>query len=182
MASSRGALILAPPFPGRDRKIIPGRAGAGGASGRPRRPRIACVTMSQPVVALRGITRRFGSLLANDDVSLEIAPGEIHALVGENGAGKTTLMRVLYGLLAPDAGRIEVDGRPQRIASPAQARRLGLGMVHQHFMLIEPLTVAENIALGNEPRSALGGFRMREAQRRVEALGNRFGLPVDPDE
>src|SRR5438093_944214 len=136
--------------------------------------------MAVPVVSLRGITRRFGPVVANDDVSLDLAVGEVHALVGENGAGKTTLMRVLYGLLPPDAGRIEVDGRAERIQHPADAMRLGLGMVHQHFMLVDPLTVAENVALGREPRGALGRFRRDQAERDVVTLAERFRLPVDP--
>jgi len=136
--------------------------------------------MIAPAVRLIGITRRFGSVVANQDVSLELAPGEFHALVGENGAGKTTLMRVLYGLLPPDAGRIEIDGRPVRIGSPADAMRLGLGMVHQHFMLVGPLTVAENVVLGREPHGPLGGFRRRAAEREVAALAERYHLPVDP--
>src|SRR5882672_1821646 len=136
--------------------------------------------MPAPSVALRHITRRFGSLLANDDVSIDLLPGEIHALVGENGAGKTTLMRVLYGLLPPDAGHIEVDGRQVRIHRPADAMRLGLGMVHQHFMLVGRLTVAENITLGREPHGALGGYRRAAAEREVAALSERFRLPVDP--
>jgi simple sugar transport system ATP-binding protein len=136
--------------------------------------------MSPPVVALRGITRRFGPLVANDDVSLELAPGEIHGLVGENGAGKTTLMRVLYGLLPPDRGRIEVDGREVRIRRPADAMRLGLFMVHQHFMLVDTLTVAENVTLGDEPRGPFGAFRRRQAEEATRALAERHGLPVDP--
>jgi simple sugar transport system ATP-binding protein len=136
--------------------------------------------MLAPRVALRHITRRFGALVANDDVSLELSPGEIHALVGENGAGKSTLMRVLYGLVRPDAGHVEIDGRAVRIHSPADAMRLGLGMVHQHFMLVDPLTVAENVTLGREPRSPLGGFRRDEAERRVAARAERHRLPVDP--
>jgi simple sugar transport system ATP-binding protein len=136
--------------------------------------------MATPAIALRGITRRFGPVVANRDVSLELAPGEIHALVGENGAGKSTLMRVLYGLLQPDAGRIEVDGRPVRIASPAAAMRLGLGMVHQHFMLVDTLTVAENVTLGREPGATLGVMRRRAAEDAVAALSARHRLPVDP--
>jgi len=136
--------------------------------------------MRAPAVSLRHITRRFGRLVANDDVSLELAPGEIHALVGENGAGKSTLMRVLYGLLQPDSGTIEVDGKPVRIATPAHAMRLGLGMVHQHFMLVDPLTVAENVALGREPRGPLGNLSRREAERVVAELSERYRLPVDP--
>jgi len=136
--------------------------------------------MPVPAVSLRGITRRFGPVLANDDVSLDLAPGEIHALVGENGAGKTTLMRVLYGMIAPDAGVIEVEGRPARIQRPADAMRLGLGMVHQHFMLVDPLTVAENVTLGREPRLALGGFDRARAEGELRALAERYRLPVEP--
>jgi general nucleoside transport system ATP-binding protein len=136
--------------------------------------------MSAPLVALRNITRRFGRLIANDDVSLDLAPGEIHALVGENGAGKTTLMRILYGLLQPDTGRIELEGRPARIRHPQDAMRLGLGMVHQHFMLVETLTVAENVTLGREPHARLGLFRRAAAEARVADLAGRHGLPADP--
>ncbi len=136
--------------------------------------------MPAPAVSLRGITRRFGPVIANDGVSLDLAPGEIHALVGENGAGKSTLMRVLYGLLQPDAGAIEVDGHPVRIHRPADAMRLGLGMVHQHFMLVDTLTVAENVVLGREPGSALGGLDRAAAEREVAALAARHRLPVDP--
>ena len=133
------------------------------------------------LVALRNITRRFGSLVANDDVSLELAPAEIHALVGENGAGKTTLMRVLYGLLAPDSGTVEMEGRAIRIRHPADAMRLGLGMVHQHFMLVDTLSVAENVVLGHEPGGAAGAFDRRRAEARVAELSRRHGLPVEPD-
>ena len=136
--------------------------------------------MTAPAVSLRGITRRFGPVVANDGVSLDLAPGEIHALVGENGAGKSTLMRVLYGLLQPDAGTIEVDGRPVRLQHPADAMRLGLGMVHQHFMLVDTLTVAENVVLGREPRRALGGLDRAAAEREVAALAERHRLPVEP--
>jgi simple sugar transport system ATP-binding protein len=136
--------------------------------------------MVTPAIALRNITRRFGSVVANRDVSLELAPGEIHALVGENGAGKSTLMRVLYGLLQPDAGHIEVGGRTVRIASPAAAMRLGLGMVHQHFMLVDTLTVAENVTLGREPGTVLGVMRRRAAEDAVAELAARHRLPVDP--
>jgi ABC-type uncharacterized transport system ATPase subunit len=136
------------------------------------------MTASAPAVSLKNITRRFGPVVANHEVSLDLAPGEIHALVGENGAGKTTLMRVLYGLLQPDAGRIEVDGRPVRIHRPADAMRLGLGMVHQHFMLVDTLTVAENVTLGREPRAGLGRFAPAGAEREVESLAARYRLPV----
>ncbi|HET7226153.1 MAG TPA: ABC transporter ATP-binding protein [Candidatus Eisenbacteria bacterium] len=133
-----------------------------------------------PLVAMHDITRRFGPVLANDAVSLALEPGEIHGLVGENGAGKSTLMRILYGLVAPDAGRIEVDGRQVRIHRPADAIRLGIGMVHQHFMLVDPLTVAENVTLGREPRGTLGAYDAAAAAHAVEALSRRVGLPLDP--
>ncbi len=133
-----------------------------------------------PAVSLRHITRRFGPVLANDDVSLSLAPGEIHGLVGENGAGKSTLMRILYGLIRPDQGTIEVGGREVRIHRPADAMRLGLGMVHQHFMLVDPLTVAENVTLGHEPRGLPGVFSPGAAERAVAELASRHGLPVEP--
>ena len=132
------------------------------------------------MVALRNVTRRFGSVVANDDIMLEIAAGEIHALVGENGAGKTTAMRVLYGILPPHAGHLEIDGHAVRIARPADAIRLGLGMVHQHFMLVEPMTVAENLTLGHEPKAAFGAYRSGAAARAVEELSKRYGFAVDP--
>jgi general nucleoside transport system ATP-binding protein len=135
--------------------------------------------MRAPPVRLDRITRRFGALVANRDVTLEIAPGEIHALVGENGAGKTTLMRVLYGLLEPHGGRIEVDGRAVEVRNPAAAMKLGIGMVHQHFMLVEPLTVAENVVLGREPRRFAGRLDIERAVADVQALAREHGLPVD---
>jgi simple sugar transport system ATP-binding protein len=136
--------------------------------------------MTAPAVRMTGITRRFGTCVANDSASLELAPGEIHALVGENGAGKSTLMNVLYGLLQPDAGRIEIGGRAVRLRGPSDAMRLGLGMVHQHFMLVDTMTVAENVTLGREPRAAFGAFRPGEAEREVAELAERHRLPVDP--
>ncbi len=136
--------------------------------------------MPAPVVSLRDITRRFGPVVANDRVSLELHAGEVHALVGENGAGKSTLMKVLYGLHPPHAGTIEVDGKPVRIASPAEAMRLGLGMVHQHFLLVDTLTVAENVVLGREPRGAFGACDLRAAEREVGALAARHGLAAEP--
>jgi len=127
---------------------------------------------------MRGIRVAFGPVVANDDVSFAVAPGEIHALLGENGAGKTTLMRVLAGLLQPAAGSIEVDGNPVRIDDPLEARRLGIGMVHQHFMLVPTLTVAENIALGlKEVRTWFP--RLDRLADEIDALGARYGLAVN---
>ena len=103
---------------------------------------------------LQGITKRFGSLVANDHIGLSVAPGTIHALLGENGAGKSTLMNILYGLLQPDEGKILIDGKPVTIHSPQDALAQGIGMVHQHFMLVPVFTVAENVALGNEQTQA----------------------------
>ncbi len=132
-----------------------------------------------PAVELLDITKSFGRLVANDRVSLAVAPGTVHALVGENGAGKTTLMRVLFGLYQPDAGEIRVAGTPARLRSPLDALRLGLGMVHQHFMLVPPLTVAENITLGREPRRGVAFDRAR-AEGAVAEISRRHGLRVDP--
>ena len=133
-----------------------------------------------PAVELDGITKVFGRLRANDGVTLRVAPGTIHALVGENGAGKTTLMKVLFGLHAPDGGTIRLFGKPVRFRSPADALARGLGMVHQHFMLVRPLTVAENITLAREPQKGLLLDRTR-AVADVAALSKRFGLRVDPN-
>ena len=136
--------------------------------------------MSAPLVSLRGVTRRFGPVLANDAVSLDLMDGEIHAIIGENGAGKSTLMKVLYGMHPADAGTITVAGREVRITRPTEAMRLGLGMVHQHFMLVDTLTVAENVVLGREPHGPLGAFAPRRSERLVRELAERFRLPVDP--
>ncbi len=130
---------------------------------------------------LRGLTKRFGALLANDHIDLAVAPGEIHCLLGENGAGKSTLMNMLYGLLQPDAGEILLDGKPMRCHSPADAIAAGIGMVHQHFMLVPVFTVAENLMLGREPTKGFGLLDRAAARRRVRELAQRYGLPVDPD-
>ena len=135
---------------------------------------------SPPALELRGITKKFGSVVANDRVDFDVVAGEVHALLGENGAGKSTLMSVLYGLYKPDEGEILVDGKPVEIDSPTAAIKLGIGMVHQHFMLIPVMTVAENIVLGQEPSRRGGLLDLKSARARVRELSDRYGLAVDP--
>jgi simple sugar transport system ATP-binding protein len=130
---------------------------------------------------LRGITKKFGSLVANDHIDLVVGPGEIHALLGENGAGKSTLMNVLYGLYQADGGEILIDDVPQHFSGPADAMKAGIGMVHQHFMLIPVFTVAENIILGHEETTFGGRLDLKEAREKVRAISRRFGFDVDPD-
>jgi general nucleoside transport system ATP-binding protein len=130
---------------------------------------------------LRGITKRFGLLAANDGISLSVAPGQVHALLGENGAGKTTLMNVLYGLTQPDEGEILIDGAPARFGSPRDAIAAGIGMVHQHFMLVPVFTVADNVTLGIEEAGPAGFLDRRKTRRDVADLSHRYGLDVDPD-
>jgi simple sugar transport system ATP-binding protein len=130
---------------------------------------------------LKGITRRFGSLVANDRIDLSVAPGQVHALLGENGAGKTTLMNVLYGLLQPDEGEILLDGKAVRFHSPKDAIAAGIGMVHQHFMLVPVFTVAENVTLGIEETRRSGLLDRRKTRQDVRELSRRYGLEVDPD-
>jgi ABC-type uncharacterized transport system ATPase subunit len=130
---------------------------------------------------LRGITKIFGSLVANDHIDLVVEPGEIHALLGENGAGKSTLMNVLYGLYDPDDGEILVDGTPVAFAGPGDAMAAGIGMVHQHFMLVPVFTVAENVALGHEPVKGAGLIDTRRARSLVQEISDRFGFEVNPD-
>jgi len=131
-----------------------------------------------PYLEMRGITKSFGTLLANDNVDLGVLDREIHAVVGENGAGKTTLMNILYGLIRPDAGEIRIDGQAVRIHGPRDAIAAGIGMVHQHFQLVPVMTVAENVVLGQEP----GGIMLDRGAsvREVRELSERFGLIVDP--
>jgi ABC-type uncharacterized transport system ATPase subunit len=133
-----------------------------------------------PVLELREITKVFPGVRANDRVSLKLERGEIVALLGENGAGKSTLMNVAYGLLSADSGQILVDDKPVRIRTPRDAIALGVGMVHQHFMLVEPLSVTENIILGNEP-ARFGVLDRAKARERVVELSAEYGLRVDPD-
>jgi ABC-type uncharacterized transport system ATPase subunit len=130
---------------------------------------------------LRGITKRFGPLVANDEISLSVAPGQVHALLGENGAGKTTLMNVLYGLTQPDEGEILIDGKPAKFGSPKDAIAAGIGMVHQHFMLVPVFTVAENVTLGIEEADRIGLLDRRKTRRDVRELSHRYGLDVNPD-
>ena len=130
---------------------------------------------------LRGVTKRFGTLVANDRINLTVEPGEIHALLGENGAGKSTLMNVLYGLYQADEGQIVLDGVAQNFKGPGDAMAAGIGMVHQHFMLIPVFTVAENVVLGNEPTKKLGVLDLEAARKKVRELSDRFGFDVDPD-
>lgn len=128
-----------------------------------------------PRLALSGITKQYPAVLANDDVTLTVAPGEIHAVLGENGAGKSTLMKIIYGAVRPDAGEIRWEGESVEIASPAAARRLGIGMVFQHFSLFETLTVGENIALSlDEP------FDLKALARRIREVSAQYGLDIDP--
>ncbi|MEN9324747.1 MAG: hypothetical protein RL414_501 [Actinomycetota bacterium] len=130
---------------------------------------------------LLGISKRFGSLLANDGINLAVADGEIHAILGENGAGKSTLMNIVYGLLSPDSGTISVDGKVISIDSPLDALAAGIGMVHQHFMLIPVFTVAENIVLGHEKTSRGGILDLDEARREIKRVSDEFNFEVDPD-
>jgi general nucleoside transport system ATP-binding protein len=133
----------------------------------------------QTVVEMRGITKRFPGIVANDNINLVVKKGEIHALLGENGAGKSTLMNILFGLYQPDEGEILINEKPVNITSPNVANELGIGMVHQHFMLVETFTVTENIVLGNEPKNGLQ-IDIRQAVKEVEELSRKYGLKVDP--
>jgi simple sugar transport system ATP-binding protein len=130
---------------------------------------------------LKGITKRFGTLVANDAIDLVVESGQIHSLLGENGAGKSTLMNVLYGLYKADAGQILLDGKPVEFAGPGDAMAAGIGMVHQHFMLIPVFTVAENVALGHEPTKRGGVLDLDAARALVRKISDRFGFDVDPD-
>ncbi len=130
---------------------------------------------------LRGITKRFGALTANDSIDLAVADGEIHAILGENGAGKSTLMNIVYGLLSPDEGSISVDGKVVSIDSPLDALAAGIGMVHQHFMLIPVFTVAENIVLGHEKTKGPGLLDLADARKEILRVSAEYNFDIDPD-
>jgi ABC-type uncharacterized transport system ATPase subunit len=139
-------------------------------------------TVPAPALEMRGITKRYPGVLANDEISLDVRPGEIHALLGENGAGKTTLMNILYGLAVPDAGEILLDGSAVQIKSPHDAIAHRISMVHQHFMLVPVLSVSENILLGDEPMAGPIFLDRGGAHRRIRELGKTFGWEIDPDQ
>ena len=135
-----------------------------------------------PALELRGIDKRFGPVHANRAVSFAVRAGTVHGLIGENGAGKSTLMSILYGMYRPDGGSILIDGVERTFGSPADAIAAGIGMVHQHFMLVPNFTVAENVVLGVEPTGRLGSLDIDEARRMVREISDRYGLELDPDE
>jgi ABC-type uncharacterized transport system ATPase subunit len=134
-----------------------------------------------PLLELQGITKRFPGVLANDHINLTLEQGEIHALLGENGAGKTTLMNILYGLYHPDEGKILVRGREVKMSSPSEAIKLGIGMVHQHFMLVPPFTVTENVMLGQEEVKNGTVLDRASVAARIRKISEQYGLPVDPN-
>src|SRR5215217_625499 len=134
--------------------------------------------LTPPAVAMRDISKRFGPVRANDHVDFEASWGEVHALVGENGAGKSTLMSILAGLYRPDSGRVEIDGLPVRFRSPRDAITQGIGMVYQHYMLVEPFTVAENVVLGEQRLGV--DLQTKRVERELTELSHRYGVGVDP--
>ena len=134
---------------------------------------------SQYVIEMENITKAFGTFKANDNINLKVKKGEIHALLGENGAGKSTLMNILSGLLEPTSGAIKINGKEEKISNPTVANKLGIGMVHQHFMLIDNFTVEENIVLGSEPTKA-GVLDKKKAFDDIMAVSDRYGFKVDP--
>ena len=142
--------------------------------------RVSHMDKSQVVIAMVEIVKKFGEFVANDHINLTVHKGEVHAILGENGAGKSTLMNVLYGLYRPTSGHIEVKGKKVNIDSPGHAIELGIGMVHQHFMLVQPFTVTENIVLGMEPVKGLA-VNLKAARQKVVELSERYHMQVDPD-
>ncbi len=138
------------------------------------------IDYSQKVVEMKNITKKFGDFVANDNINLTVHKGEVHALLGENGAGKSTLMNILYGLYNPTSGEIYINGELVDISNPNVAISKGIGMVHQHFMLVQPFTVAENIVLGTEPTANLGALDMKKAIKDVKEISEKYGLFVDP--
>src|SRR5215212_10288495 len=147
---------------------LPAREVAAGAPTAPAAPR-------QVALELRRISKRFGEVLANDRVNIKVRAGTIHAIVGENGAGKSTAMRIAYGFYKADDGEVMIDGKARRIETPHDAIALGVGMVHQHFMLVEPMTVAENIVLGAET-GGVASLDLRKAAQEIRALTEEFKL------
>ena len=139
------------------------------------------IDYGRKVVEMCGITKQFGTFTANDQINLDLHQGEIQAILGENGAGKSTLMNILCGLLQPTSGEIFIDGQPTVISSPSKAIELGIGMVHQHFMLVQPFTVTENIILGMEPRTKVGAVDIAGARKKVAEISETYGLMVEPD-
>ncbi|PTY83101.1 ATP-binding cassette domain-containing protein, partial [Heyndrickxia sporothermodurans] len=131
------------------------------------------------VIEMLGIRKEFPGIVANDNITLQVKKGEIHALLGENGAGKSTLMNVLFGLYQPEKGEIRVNGKSVKITNPNIANDLGIGMVHQHFMLVDTFTVTENIILGKEPKSG-GTIDIKKAEKEVQEISQRYGLAVNP--
>ena len=142
---------------------------------------ISNVDYSQKVVEMKQITKKFGNFVANDSIDLTVHKGEVHALLGENGAGKSTLMNILYGLYHPTDGEIHISGKKVKMDNPNVAIANGIGMVHQHFMLVQPFTVAQNIILGTEPTKGIGAVDIKKAIQDVKDLSEKYGLYVDPN-
>ena len=139
------------------------------------------INYSQKVVEMKNITKKFGSFVANDNINLTVHKGEVHALLGENGAGKSTLMNILYGLYQQTSGEIYINEKLVNMDNPNVAIANGIGMVHQHFMLVQPFTVAQNIILGVEPTKGLGSIDINKAIEDVKAISEKYGLYVDPN-
>ena len=133
-------------------------------------------------IELIGITKRFPGVVANDDINLAVAEGEIHAICGENGAGKSTLMKILYGMQPPDEGTIKIRGQAVELGSPAQAIEFGIGMVHQHFMLADQLTVLENVILGAEPMRSFGRIDFEAGRKHLDEVVLAYGLDINADD